>query len=106
MKSLAIALLVFTSALSASEDKLLTQGDSISVISSFDTMTFITTYSSSGEPLWEAPFTSEVISCKRVEGRLLVFSKARNGMAYFLTSIDADTGTLVWEKPVLAPGVE
>ena len=103
MKSLSIALLLFTSALSASEDKLLVSEGTITVASVFDTATFITTYSSTGESLWEAPFTSEVITFKRVEDHLLVFSKARSGMAYFLTCIDAGTGALLWEKPILSP---
>ena len=77
MKSLSIALLLFTSALCASEDKLLVNEDTISVVSSFDTATFVTTYSSTGESLWEAPFTSEVITIKRVEDHVYVFSKAR-----------------------------
>ena len=34
---------------------------------------------------------------------LFVFSKARNGTAYYLTCIDAKMGKLIWEKPILAP---
>jgi len=86
-----------------SKDKLIISAENISVISSFEAMTFITTYSSTGEPLWEAPFTSEIISCKCAEDHLLVFSKARNGIAYFLTCIEAKNGTMVWERPIMAP---
>lgn len=111
MKSTWIALLFFTSTLSAleddfSSDHLIMGTENVSVVSSFDTMTFFTTYSPTGEPLWEAPFTSDVISWKQKEDLLFVFSKARNGMAYFLTCIDAKEGVLVWERRVMSPEFE
>jgi len=106
-----IVLMLFVSSLNAfendfSKDKLIISAGNISVISSFEAMTFITTYSPAGDPLWEAPFTSEIVSCKCTEDHLLVFSKARNGIAYFLTCIEAKDGTLVWERPIMAPSFD
>ena len=108
---ISIALLLLTSMLNASEedfskDALFFPSGNISVVSPFDTTTFITTYSSTGEPLWEVAFTSEIISWKQKENQLLVFSKARNDAVYFLTCIDAAEGTFVWERRILAPEPE
>lgn len=111
MKFTGIALLLLTSALSAAEedfskDTLFFPSGNICVVSPFDATTFITTYTTTGELLWEVAFTSEVISWKQKENQLLVFSKAHNDLVYFLTCIDAAEGTFVWERRILAPEPE
>ncbi|GEM_PF-5497751 len=110
MKWIATSLLLLTSALNASEedfskDALCFSNGNISVVSPFDTTTFITTYSPTGEPLWEVAFTSEVISWNHRGVHLYVFSKARDNAAYFLTCIDVDNGTFLWERRILTPEI-
>jgi hypothetical protein len=78
--------------------------DRIHVISSFKEVTFFTVYTYAGEPVWEMPFSSEILSWKAKDGQLLIFSRARNGQACFLSSIDASSGKLQWEKAIIAPG--
>ena len=78
-------------------------GDRIYVISTFEGVNFFTAYTYSGDPIWEISFNSNIISCANEDEMLFVFSKARNGTAYYLTCIDAKMGKLIWEKPILAP---
>lgn len=77
--------------------------DHIYTVSVFEEITYFTAYSLSGDPLWEAPFSSEILSWKVKEGQLFVFSMARNKAAYFLTCVDANAGTLMWERVIRAP---
>jgi len=75
----------------------------IHTVSTFENVTFFTTYNYSGELVWEVPFNSEITSWKMQGEQLLVFSKARNNLACFLTCIEAASGQLVWERIISAP---
>lgn len=84
-------------------ERLALDADRIYVISTFEGVNFFTAYTYSGDPAWEISFGSNIISCAYENEMLFVFSKARNGAAYYLTCIDAKMGKLIWEKPIWAP---
>ncbi len=75
----------------------------IHIVSSFESVDYLTTFSHGGELVWEVPFQSQVVSWGLREGALFVFSKARDGQIYFLTDLDAETGQVLWEKNIFAP---
>jgi outer membrane protein assembly factor BamB len=84
-------------------EQLSINGDNIFVVSKFAEMDYFTIYTSSGEILWEVPFNSEIVSSQVKDDLLLIFSKARSGLAYFLTCLDMKEGKLNWEKVISAP---
>ncbi len=106
-----IALLLAFGTLNAAEDLLMegpcenfiVHSDKIYTVAAFSELTYFTGYSLDGTPLWEAPFGSEILSWKIKDDQLLIFSIARNKAAYFLTCVDANQGTLVWERVIQAP---
>ena len=59
---------------------------SVCVVSKFAEIDYLTVFSSGGELLWEVAFNDD--------GLLIIFSKARNSMAYFLTCLNAKEGKL------------
>lgn len=77
--------------------------DKIYTVSSFDSIDYFTVYSFEGTPLWEVNFTSKIISWKIANNSIIILSKARNGLTYFVTSIKNDDGTMTWEKPIHSP---
>jgi len=94
--------LLFTS-IALATDPLTIHSEKAYVISSFEEKDFFTVYSTEGTPLWEASFTSQVVSWKMDTTQVLIFSKARAGKVYFLSSFDLQTGELKWERPIFAP---
>jgi len=84
-------------------DKLDLGLECIHVVSQFPEVAYLTAYAYSGEPVWEVNFNSEILSWKTKDQQLVIFSKARNGQAYFLTCLDASNGDLIWENPIFGP---
>lgn len=107
MKFYLIALfLLFGTLVSAEElqrGSFLIDAQNIHVVSSFDEVTYLTTYSSTGDLVWETAFNSEIVSWEAEDGKVYVFSKARNRLAYYLTCVDAQEGKLLWERVIVAP---
>jgi hypothetical protein len=85
------------------QGNLLLGAECIHTFSSFDQITYLTTYSSTGEPIWEVAFNSKIISWELKADQLFVFSKNLNGTAFFLTCLDASAGEIVWERVIVAP---
>lgn len=114
MKSCLIALLLLFGTLNAAEqfqmdgpNQTCVVGlDKIYTVAAFDERTYFTAYSLDGNPIWEAPFSSEILSWKIKDGQLLIFSVARNKEAYFLTCVDANEGMLVWERVIYSPSAQ
>jgi outer membrane protein assembly factor BamB len=102
MKKLFFSLLFFVLC-NLNSEQLSVIGDNIYVVSKFPEVDYFTVYTSSGEFLWEISFNSEVVSSQVKDDLLLIFSKARNGVAYFLTCLDIREGKLNWEKGISAP---
>ncbi|MBS0603545.1 MAG: hypothetical protein JSS60_00745 [Verrucomicrobia bacterium] len=86
-----------------SSEMLSVGNEHVHIVSAFDNVTYFTTYNYAGDPVWEIPFNSVIISWKAKGDQLFVFSCARSGLAYFLTCIEAGSGKLLWERPVVAP---
>ncbi len=83
--------------------ELVVENEKIHAVCSFEQVDYFTTFSPQGEFLWEVPFAAKIVSWKKEEGLLVVLSKARNGLSYYLSSIDPMEGKIVWEKAILAP---
>ena len=76
----------------------------IHAISSFDEIDYFSTFSSSGDLVWEIPFSSQIVSTRIYSNELLyIFSKQRNGLVFYLSCIESANGKLVWEKPIYSP---
>ena len=76
----------------------------IHTISSFDDVDYFSTFLNSGDLLWEIPFNSQILSLKLYnEGLLYIFSKQRNGRAFYLSCVESATGKFLWEKPIYSP---
>lgn len=84
-------------------DQLGIGSDHIYTISSFDTVDYFCTYDHNGNLVWEIPFYSKILSWKKNEDALIIFSKHRNGQICFLTCAAGDTGEVKWEKRISAP---
>ncbi len=85
------------------EGKFLLGSEMIHSISSFNEIVYLTTYSYEGNPIWELPFSVNIISWELKGGNLFVFSKNRLGTAFFLTCINAANGQVLWERAIVAP---
>jgi hypothetical protein len=83
--------------------ELMIEEDKIHAICSFDQVDYFTTFSTQGEFIWEIPFAAKIVSWKKEATQLFVLSKARNGLAFFLSSIDTVNGKMLWEKGIYAP---
>lgn len=86
-----------------SNENLLLHYDNILTVSSFEQITYLTSFTLAGDPVWEAPFYSEIQTWKISNGLLFVFSKSRSGSRCFLTCLDAAEGKLLWERVISAP---
>lgn len=75
----------------------------VHTICSFDSVDYFTTYSCTGEFLWEIPFGPKIISWQRDGDQILVLSRVRNGTAFFLSAINPMNGNFLWEKGIFAP---
>lgn len=76
----------------------------IHTISSFDDVDYFSTFLHSGDLVWEIPFNSQILSTNiSNEGLLYIFSKQRNGMAFYLSCLESATGKFLWEKPIYSP---
>jgi hypothetical protein len=84
-------------------EKLTVDGNRLYVISNFDQIQYFTVFSYEGDPIWEIPFSSKIISCEKDDEKIFIFSKARDASVYYLTCLDAENGKLLWEKPVFSP---
>ncbi|HSW86507.1 MAG TPA: hypothetical protein VLG49_03285 [Rhabdochlamydiaceae bacterium] len=84
-------------------DQLSIGEEHIYTISSFDSIDYFCTYDRDGKLTWEIPFGSKIVAWRTKNESLFIFSRLRNGRAYFLTCIDSSTGELKWEKPIFAP---
>lgn len=73
--------------------------DSVMVISTFDTQDHITAYTYSGTRLWNAPFHAKILSWKFIGDYVFVFSKDRKGTKTYITCLNRNTGTPIWQKP-------
>jgi hypothetical protein len=93
----------FPDCLGIHSERLMMSGNSIYVVSTFDQIDYFTAYTFSGDAIWEISFNSEIISSKMKDDLLFIFSRARNGMTYYLTCLDTLEGKVVWEKAILAP---
>lgn len=85
---------------------LIVNGNDIYVISKFNGVDYFTTYNFSGDVVWEVPFNSEIVASKVENDLLLIFSKNRSGVAYYLTCLDPDKGNLLWEKAIFSPNLQ
>lgn len=112
MKTCLIAFLLSFASLNAAEElqmgglsneNLVLHYDNILIVSSFEQITYLTSFTLAGDPVWEAPFHSEILTWKINNGLLFVFSKSRTGSRYFLTCLDAAEGKLLWERVISAP---
>lgn len=112
MKSRLIAFLLSCTALLSAEElqmdgftsENITVGtEYIHIVSAFDQVTFFTTYSMGGDPIWEVPFNSEILYWKSNEEQIFIVSKARNKLAYYLTCLDVNDGMVKWERGIFAP---
>lgn len=101
MKYLILAVLFF-SAIAAQADVAIHPSD-LYVISSFEKMDYFTTYDHDGKLLWEIPFQSKIVSWKLEEGLLVVHSRHREGLAYYLSCVDPKSGEIKWERAIWAP---
>jgi len=98
-----MALTCSTLPLCASEKNLGLGTDQIYTISLFAEGCYFTTFSQTGDPLWEVPFQAEILSWEASDTEVFVFSKARNGSATYLTCINKADGQLKWERSIVAP---
>ncbi len=112
MKTCLIAFLLSFGSLNAAEElqmdglsneTLLLHYDNILTVASFEEITYLTSFTLAGDPVWEAPFFSEIQTWKISNGLLFVFSKSRVGSRYFLSCLDAAEGKLLWERVIAAP---
>jgi len=83
-------------------DQLAVNQDDLYVISSFEERDYLTVYTHAGDAVWEMPFNAKILSWKAKDELLFVFSRARNGRAYFVSCLDAKIGNLLWEKGIYA----
>ena len=83
--------------------ELMIEEEKIHAICSFDKVDYFTTFSTQGDFIWEIPFAAKIVSWKKEGAQAIVLSKARNGLAFFLSSIDTVSGKIVWEKGIYAP---
>lgn len=86
------------------EEKLGITGETICIVSSFNEGDFFTVYAKSGELVWELSFKSQIVSWKNLDDEtILIFSKQRNGLYYYLTNISNTDGKVLWEKTIVSP---
>ncbi len=81
------------------QERMLLSSDAIFVISSFDTLDYITAYSYYGVRLWYVLFYAKILSWEIANDHIFVFSKDRAGHSTYLTCLDRYTGELIWQKP-------
>jgi hypothetical protein len=84
-------------------ERMSVNSESIYVVSSFDVIDYFSTYNHEGEFVWETPFSSKIVSWKIKGDVLFIFSRHRNGLVYYLTRLEAGTGTIKWEKSIFSP---
>jgi outer membrane protein assembly factor BamB len=87
-------------------EKMAVSENKLYIVSSFENVDYFDSYTHTGDLVWEAAFTSKIISWKIQGNRLFIFSENRNGHVFYLTCFDVNTGKLLWEKNVLAPSSE
>jgi hypothetical protein len=73
------------------------------IVSAFDAGCYFTTFNREGAPLWEVSFRADIVNWKADEADVFVFSKAKDGSAYFLTCINEADGNVKWERLIAAP---
>lgn len=98
-----LALICCTLTLSAADKNLGLVAGQIYTVSPFNEICYFTTFSSAGEPLWEIPFNTEVLSWETTDEEVIIFSKARNGSATYLTCVNKGDGQFKWERAIFAP---
>lgn len=84
-------------------DRLFINKNHVYVISSFDELDYFSVYSDSGKLVWEVPFNSKIVSWKMTDELLIIFSRHRAGLVYYVTCVDPISGKLNWEKPIFSP---
>lgn len=84
-------------------DKLFVAQECVFVISSFAEVDYFTTFSQSGDFLWEIPFSSQIQSWKIEDNRLYILSQTRNKLAYYLSCVSPIDGKMAWEKGIYSP---
>ena len=75
----------------------------IHVISSFEKVDYFTTYKLTGDMAWEQTFNSVILSWRIENESILIFSRDRAGLAYYLTCFQLKTGEFLWEKAMRPP---
>jgi len=94
---------------------ILLQDDMIYTASSFEEVDYLSTFSFTGDLLWEVPFKAKILTidthCSWIESDennektdyLFVLSQSRDELAFFLSCIYPATGELLWERTIYAP---
>lgn len=81
------------------QDRMKLTPDSVVAISSFDNQDHVTAYTYSGVRLWNAPFHAKILSWHIAGGNIFIFSKDRSGTKTYITCLNKNTGSVVWQKP-------
>lgn len=81
------------------QEKMGIENEKIYLISSFDIHDYLTCYDFYGSRIWYVQFSEKIISWKKVNHMIFVFSKDRLGDGTTLTCLDAWTGSIMWQRP-------
>ena len=85
--------LPFFSDSSEKDQKVSVNKELIHTVSSFEQVDYFTSYDLNGNFLWEIPFKTKIESLKVLdENQILIFSRHRNNLAYFLSLVDEQSG--------------
>lgn len=81
------------------QDRMITTSYSVMVLSPFEDIDYVASYTEYGTLLWEVSFNGKVMSWKMKDGLLYVFSKSRYVEKTYLHCINPSTGNILWERP-------
>lgn len=81
------------------QERMLLTTSEILIISSFENEDHISSYSYGGTLLWDSTFHAKIVSWRLAGDYLFVFSKSRKGYKTYLTCLDVNYGTLIWQRP-------
>ncbi len=85
-------------------EKMVLKGGRVYVVSSFEDTDYFCMYSQNGDFLGEVPFSTKIVSWKLEDDLLVIFTKDRDGKAYYLAAFEMKEGKVVWNKAIYAPG--
>ncbi len=81
------------------QERMIIDNGEIFLVSSFDSKDYITVYNIYGTRLWEATFHAKILSWEVAGDFVIVFSKDRGGSKTYLTCIERNTGSMLWQRP-------